>query len=191
MMHLGISDEKPGGRMTQCAAEGGGRSSWYVVCCKPRQELVARENLRRQGFEVYLPQIRVPKRKQNRWVDVIDVLFPRYLFVRVDRQRQSTASIRSTRGAIGLVTFGIEPAIVPDSVIEAILAREDAATGLHVAARPVFRPGEKVTLLEGPFAGLEGVFACDDGLKRAVLLIELLGKSNRVRVDRDWFVRAA
>lgn len=183
----GISD----GRADASVAGGGGRASWYVVFCKPRQELTARENLVRQGFEVYLPQIRISKRKRNRWVDVIEVLFPRYLFVRADRQLQSTASIRSTRGAVGLVTFGIERAVVPDRVIEAIQAREVGTTGLHAEASPVFRAGEKVTLLDGPFAGLEGVFACDDGVKRAILLIELLGKTNRVRVNRDWFVRAA
>lgn len=191
MMTHGISGEVVGGRAAMTTDEGSSLPSWYVVSCKPRQELTARENLERQGFEVYLPRIRIRQRKQNRWVEAIEVLFPRYLFVRADRLRQSTASIRSTRGAIGLVRFGVEPAVVPDRVIEAIRAREDASIGLHVAAAPVFRGGEKVTMLEGPFAGLEGVFACDDGLERAILLIELLGKTNRVRVNRDWFIRAA
>ncbi len=166
-------------------------SSWYAVFCKPRQELVARENLQRQGFEVYLPRIRVRQRKRNSWVDAIEVLFPRYLFVRADRLRQDTSSIRSTRGAIGLVRFGVEPAVVPDRVIKAILACEDATIGIHVAASPVFREGEKITMLEGPLAGLDGVFACDDGLERAIVLIELLGKTNRIRINRDRFVRAA
>jgi transcriptional antiterminator RfaH len=169
----------------------GSAPSWYVLCCKPRQESVAQENLQRQGFEAYLPRIMARRRKQNRWVDAIEMLFPRYLFVRVDRQRQSTASIRSTRGAVGLVRFGLEPAAVPDRVIEAIIAREDPATGLHGRLRPSFRAGETVTMLEGPFAGMEGIFAKEDGDKRAILLIELLGTTNRVRVGRDSFARAA
>lgn len=164
--------------------------AWYVVCCKPRQESVAEENLKRQGFDVYLPRMRSRLRKRDRWVDGIQILFPRYLFIRVDRRRQSTASIRSTRGAVGLVKFGIDPAVVPSGVIDAILAREDVETGLHYV-RPTFRPGERVVLREGPFAGIEGVFASEDGDERATLLIELLGKANRVRVDRDWIVRAA
>lgn len=191
MMTQGISGEISGGRAAMSALEGDSLPSWYVVCCKPRQEVTARENLQRQGFEVYLPRMRVRQRKQNRWVEAIEVLFPRYLFVRADRRRQSTASIRSTRGAVGLVRFGVEPAVVPDQVIEAIIAREDAATGLHVKVNPEFRAGEKVTMLEGPFAGLEGVFARDDGMERAILLIELLGKASRVRVNRDWIIRAS
>lgn len=171
--------------------DSGSVPSWYVVCCKPRQESVAQENLQRQGFEVYLPRIMARRRKQSRWVDAIEMLFPRYLFVRVDRQRRSTASIRSTRGAVGLVRFGLEPAVVPDRVIEAIRAREDAATGLHDQLRLAFRAGETVTMLEGPFTGIDGIFANEDGDERAILLIELLGKTNRVRVDRDSFARAA
>jgi hypothetical protein len=40
-------------------------------------------------------------------------------------------------------------------------------------------------------AGLEGIYASDDGEQRAVILMELLGKTNRVRVSRDWIARAA
>jgi transcriptional antiterminator RfaH len=183
-----LDQEIPGGSVS---SDPGGAPSWYVVCCKPRQESIAKEHLQRQGFEVYLPRISARQRQRNRWVDSIQVLFPRYLFIRADRRRQSTASVRSTRGAVGLVRFGVEPAVVPDQVIEAIIAREDAATGLHIKACPEFRVGEKVTMLEGPFAGLDGVFAREDGVERAILLIELLGKASRVRVSRDWIVRAA
>jgi transcriptional antiterminator RfaH len=165
------------------------RRRWYVVCCKPRQELVAQENLRRQGFEVYLPRIKVRQRRRDRWVESVQVLFPRYLFVHVDRGAQSTASIRSTRGAVGLVRFGGEPAMAPNRVIDAIIDREDA--GLDDELQPAFQSGDPVRMLEGPFAGMDGIFASADGEKRAVLLIELLGKTNRVRVDRDWIIRAA
>jgi transcriptional antiterminator RfaH len=165
--------------------------AWYVVCCKPRQESIAKENLQRQGFEVYLPRISTRQRKRNRWVDSIQMLFPRYLFIRADRRRQSTAAIRSTRGAVGLVRFGLEPAVVPDQVIDAIVAREDLETGLHVSTCREFQAGERVTMLEGPFAGLEGVFAREDGVERAILLVELLGKASRVRVNRDWILRAS
>ena len=152
--------------MQQASNEG--NRAWYVVCCKPRQESVAEENLKRQGFDVYLPRMRARQRKRERWVDGIQVLFPRYLFMRVDCRYQSTASIRSTRGAVGLVRFGLAPAVVPDGVIEAILAREDAETGLH-CVRPMFRPGDRVVLREGPFAGIEGVFSSEDGDRRATL----------------------
>lgn len=164
---------------------------WHVVCCKPRHEALAQENLHRQGFDVYLPKIQMRQRKRGQWVDTIQALFPRYLFVRIDRGRQSTATIRSTRGAVGLLSFGAEPAVVPDRVIEAIVQREDASSGYIVEKRQELCAGERVTLIEGPLSGIEGIFAGMEGGERAILLIELLGKTNKIRVKRDSVARVA
>ena len=164
---------------------------WYAVCCKPRQELVAQENLLHQGFHVYLPRINVKKRHRGKWIDVIEVLFPRYIFVQVNPVRQSTAPVRSTRGVAGLVRFGEQPAVVPDEVIDALVRREDLDSGLYQDNRPMFYTGEPVKLVEGPLAGMEGLFVQEDGEKRVTVLLELLGKTNKIKVERDWIVQAA
>jgi transcriptional antiterminator RfaH len=171
--------------------ENAGVERWYAVCCKPRQEAVAEENLQRQGFHVYLPRIRIRQRRRGQWTDAVEVLFPRYIFMRVNPLRRSTATVRSTRGVVGLVRFGGKPALVPDAVIEALLQREDAATGLHQDNRPPLSAGEAVKLVDGPLAGMEGIFTQHDGHKRVIVLLELLGKANRVTVSRDWVARAA
>ena len=168
-----------------------GIERWYAVSCKPRQEAVAEENLLRQGFHVYLPRIRIRQRRRGQWIDRVEVLFPRYIFIRIDPQRHSTATVRSTRGAVGLVRFGGQPAVVPDAVMDALKQREDAASGLHQDKRPLFSTGETVKLVDGPLAGMEGVFTEQDGDKRVIVLLELLGKANKVTVSRDWISRAA
>ena len=168
-----------------------GIDCWYAVCCKPRQEAVAEENLLRQGFHVYLPRIRIRQRRRGHWIDAVEVLFPRYIFIRVDPERRSTATVRSTRGVVGLVRFGGQPAVVPDAVMDSLRRREDAASGMHQDNRPLFSAGETVKLVEGPLAGMEAVFTEQDGDKRVILLLELLGKANRVTVSRDWIARAA
>jgi transcriptional antiterminator RfaH len=148
--------------------------------------LIAQENLLRQGFHVYLPRIQARKHCRGKWVKVVEPLFPRYLFIRVDPDRHSTASVRSTRGAVGLVRFGGQPAVVPDEVIEAISQQEDEATGLCKDDRIRFCEGQSVRVVEGPLAGMEGVFAQEDGEARVIVLMELLGKANKVRVSCDW-----
>ena len=168
-----------------------GIERWYAVCCKPRQEAVAEENLLRQGFQVYLPRIRIRQRRRRQWIDAVEVLFPRYIFIRVDTLKRSTATVRSTRGAVGLVRFGGQPAVVPDAVMEALRQREDAASGMHEDKRPLFEAGETVKLVDGPLAGMEAIFTEQDGDKRVIVLLELLGKANKVTVSRDWIERAA
>lgn len=164
---------------------------WFAICCKPRQELIAQENLLRQGYHVYLPRIQVRKRRRGKWIDAIEVFFPRYIFIRVDIAQRSISPIRSTRGVVGIVRFGGQPAVVPDEVINTLLQRENPDSGLHQDNRPLFCAGEPVKLVEGPLAGMEGIFAQEDGEERAIVLLELLGKTNKIRVSRDWIALAA
>ena len=167
------------------------KDCWYAVSCKPRQETVAEENLQRQGFNVYLPRIQVRRRRRGQWLDVVEALFPRYIFILINPLQRSTAPVRSTRGAVGLVRFGGKPAEVPANVINELMRREDLASGLHLDNRALFCAGDSIKLTEGPLAGMEGVFNQEDGEKRVIVLLELLGKANRVTVSRDWRSKAA
>lgn len=164
---------------------------WFAVCCKPRQELIAHEHLLRQSYHAYLPRIKVRKRRAGKWIEVVEALFPRYIFIRVDPAKNSLAPVRSTRGVVGVVRFGGQPAVVPDGVMAELRRREDEVSGLHLDDRAQFNVGETVRFVEGPLAGMEGVFAQDDGEKRVTVLLELLGKTNKMSVDRDWLVQAA
>ncbi len=164
---------------------------WYAVCCKPRQETIAQENLQRQNYRVYLPRLQTRKRRNGKWIEVIEALFPGYLFIWLNPHAQSTAPVRSTRGAIGLLRFGAQPARVPEEIIATIRQREDAATGMHQDNRPQFSRGEAIKLVEGSLSGMEGIFSQQDSQGRVIVLLELLGKINRVTVQRDWIAKAA
>jgi transcriptional antiterminator RfaH len=164
---------------------------WFAVYCKPRQELIAQENLQRQGFRAYLPRIQLKRRRRGQWVEAVEVLFPRYIFIQVDPDKNSIAPVRSTRGVIGMVRFGGQPAAVEDEVMETLFRHEDPESGLHKDSRPQFCPGETIRLVEGSLAEMEGIFVQEDGEKRVTVLLELLGKANRVAVNRDWIVKAA
>lgn len=163
---------------------------WYAVCCKPRQEGIAEENLLRQGYRTYLPRICHTRRHKGQWVSKAEPLFPRYLFIRIDPTQRSIAPVRSTRGVCSMVRQGGIPAVVPETVIEAVMQRADAGSGLHRDERPLFHAGDPVRLVEGPLAGLEGLFNEADGEQRVIVLLELLGKANRMKVNRDWVVPA-
>ncbi len=160
------------------------RERWFAVCCKPRQERIAQENLLRQGFQVYLPLIKVEKRCKGKWEEKVEVLFPRYVFIRVNPERKSISSVRSTRGVVGLVRFGEKPAVIPDEVMNALQQRTVSEFGLH-QDEPLFTKGGAVRLTDGAFDGMEAVFVQPDGNRRVIILLDLLGKSNKVSVSLD------
>ena len=159
---------------------------WYAVHTHPRKEGVALENLQRQGFESYLPLLRVQKVRRGRAVMVDEPMFPRYLFVRLDSsvQGRSWAPIRSTLGVRALVQFGGRPARVLPELIDWLRDRERHFDPLHL-----FEPGDAVTVIDGPFKGLEALYQGVDGEHRALILLEILSKPVRVALDAGSLVR--
>ncbi len=164
--------------------------NWYAVHTKTRQEVAAQHHLQRQGFETYAPKVLLRKRKRDKWAKVVEPLFPRYVFIRVDPDQTSLAPVRSTLGVSGLVRFGYQLLPVPDSVIAYLQQLEDPVTRQHHADQWPHRPGDAVELLDGPFAGLTGVLQAVTGAGRASLLIELLGRHNSVDVSMDSLAEA-
>jgi transcriptional antiterminator RfaH len=158
---------------------------WLLAYTKLRQEGVAGEHLIRQHYDVLCPQIRIQKLRHRRWTWVEQPLFPRYLFVGVG-ESLSWAPIRSTVGVTSLVRFGGQIALVPDSLV--VTLRTTAAEPQQ--HRPIYQHGQKVRIVAGPFATLEGIFDMAEGDSRAAVLLDLLGRQNRVRIGVGEIVNA-
>ena len=154
---------------------------WDAVATKARDEAIAKANLERQDYQVFLPTISLKKRRRGRWVPVTEPLFPGYLFVSLVLGADDPAPIRSTVGCIGLVRFGQHHTPVPSRLIAALQGASDGALDTPLP----FSQGDKVRVIAGPFAGLEAVFDMPRSEDRAQVLLELLGKVQRLTVNQD------
>jgi len=150
---------------------------WYAIHSKPRQEERALENLQRQGFEAWLPLMEVEKVLRSKLMRVIEPMFSRYLFIRLDTEQTNWSPIRSTLGVSKLVSFGNRPAVVSDELIVALknLPKQETLR--------LIQPGQQVKIVSGPLRGLEGIYQQSDGEMRAMVLIELLNKQHRIVTD--------
>ena len=151
-------------------------NAWYVVHTKPRQEARALENLQNQGYSCYLPLIQIQKLRNQRVQSVTEPLFSRYLFIQLDEQSQNWGPIRSTLGVSKLVSFGNHPAKLPTEFIDCL---KDAPME---SIERMFCVGDSVQVASGPLQGLEGHYLAHDGETRAFVLIELLGKPQKLRL---------
>ena len=151
--------------------------NWYAIHSKPRQEERALENLQRQGFEAWLPLLTVEKVLRSNLVQVVEPMFSRYLFIRLDTEQTNWSPIRSTLGVSKLVSFGNRPAVVADELIEALQQLPEQAP------QRLIQPGHQVKIVSGPLRGLEGIYQQADGELRAMVLIELLNKQHRIVTD--------
>lgn len=159
--------------------------TWLVIYSKPREEERAAQHLANQGFEVFLPRLQQRKRRARGWQVVIGPLFPRYLFVRIQVGEQDTSVIRSTQGVASLVRFGYRLAEMPTEVIDYLRAQQDPTLQARSEDDWPHKPGDQVSILEGPFAGLTGVYQMARDEQRVLLLVELLGRQNQVLVERN------
>ncbi len=158
---------------------------WYLVHTKPRKEWIAKEHLQRQGYDLHLPLIQHLRRQRGRWLNVVEPLFPRYIFVRLTLEHDDFRSIRYTTGVHTLVSFSEAPAIVPDRVVDSLKRAADPNTGLHTLKLPVFAPGNALVIDSGPLAGMQGIFLAETAEERVTILLNILGRENRITLQRD------
>lgn len=154
--------------------------SWYLVHTKPRQEDIALANLERQGYECYLPQMRIERIRRRKAEVATEPMFPRYLFIRLDSsdQGKSWSPIRSTLGVSQLVHFGARAAKVDDNLVDLLRQRERA-----LPTEVMFHSGDSVVIADGPFAGIEAIYQTADAERRAFILLEILAKPVSMQID--------
>ena len=174
-----------GGDLSACC------SHWFAVYTKPRQEHTALLNLEGQSFECYLPMTdeRSPRGAGGQKTRNTP-LFPRYLFLNATPEVQSLATVRSTRGVVGIVRAGFELVSIPSSVIAGLKSRMHPATGVIALDGMTLATGDKVQVVDGPFAMLEGIFKEHRGPTRSLMLLEILGRKIAVDINTRLLQRA-
>ena len=148
---------------------------WYCVFTQSEKEQYAQKNLLTQDFASFCPMQRRTIRHARRIRDVCRPLFPRYLFVHLDVSRDLWLQINRTFGVVGLVMSGDRPIPVPAGVVECLLEVSDRKEIVSREALESFRPGDRVLVLSGPFAGqVSQVYRLDDR-GRVCFLLSIMG----------------
>jgi transcriptional antiterminator RfaH len=161
--------------------DDGGDEGWIAVNTHPHREHIALENLRRQQFDAYCPMLR-KRRAHARRVDmVLRPLFGGYLFVRASARLQRWRPILTTHGVRTIVRTGDELCFVEGGFIASLKAREiDGA--IVRPARP-YTIGQRVEITTGPFDRLVATIIEMDEKDRLVVLLNMMSREIKVRVD--------
>lgn len=164
-------------------------TSWYVVHTHVNGEDRAAAHLRRQGYDVYVPQYRKWRRHARRRELVRRPLFPRYLFVLLDAMRAPWRPILSTVGVSTLLMRDGLPIPVPAGIVEGI--QEEQARGLFDGdPNRQFRHGDAVRIVEGPFADLIGRFQGLADRERVFVLLDLMERQVKVSLPVEGLAAA-
>jgi transcriptional antiterminator RfaH len=161
---------------------------WYLVHTRSNGELKTELNLERQGFTTFLPRVEKTIRHARRFKAVRRPLFPRYLFVRLDIGRDRWLSVNSTLGVSRLFAREGQPVAVPFGVVETLQAHSEA--GLMRLDR-LLAEGQRVRILSGPLADFRATVLRFGSRQRVDVLLEMMGATVPVSMDRRALARAA
>jgi transcriptional antiterminator RfaH len=110
-------------------------------------------------------------------------MFPRYLFIQLNDQTDDWGPVRSTIGVSSLVRFGMQPARVPDDLVDTLKSREDQE-GIQLVEPREPEHGDRVRIVEGVMAGYEAIFEARTSKERVSLLLKIANTTARVKVSR-------
>jgi len=149
--------------------------NWYAMRSKPNKETALSLQLSARNVEVFYPQLYVhPVNPRSR---TVRPYFPGYLFVCVDLMQTGFSELHWLPFSLGLLTFGGEPACVPEVLIHGIRRRVDEINAAGGELLNSVRTGETVLILDGPFAGYEAIFDVRlPGNERVRVLLKLLNR---------------
>jgi transcriptional antiterminator RfaH len=153
--------------------------NWYLIKTKPRQENVAIKNLENQEYSTYCATVTI----NNKHV----VLFPGYIFIHLDNKKENWSPIRSTKGVVNFVRFGLNFAHVPDNVIEIIKDNQ------HINKEKLenlnkLKSGDKVQITDGVFKNCVAIFKTFKSDERVILLMNLLGQQQSINIKRESLI---
>jgi len=149
--------------------------NWYLIKTKSRQEDVAIKNLENQEYSTYCPTVKIKKKHV--------VLFPGYLFIHLDKKKENWSPIRSTKGVVNFVRFGLNFAQVPDTVIEFLKANQ-LINKEKLKNLNKFKPGDKVQIIDGVFKNCDAIFKSSKSEDRVILLMNLLGQQQAINIKQ-------
>jgi len=163
---------------------------WYALYTRSHCEHLVGEQLRVKGLHLFLPKIEVWSRRGGLRRLISAPMFPGYLFLHHVMDKAGFLEVRQARGLVRVLGERWDRlAVVPDAEIEAIQRVLQAR--LPVLPHPYLREGQRVRIVRGPLAGVEGILLQTKPTKGLLVLsIELLQRSVAVEVDCTAVVAA-
>lgn len=152
-------------------------SNWYLLYCKGREEQRAVDNLKNQNIESFFVSHSIEKIVRGKKTMKEEPLFPNYVFAKLCSENDNFNSVRSTRGVLNFVKCGIEYIKVPTLLITNLKNYHETVVSQKLNA------GDKLTIKNGPFKGLNAIYQCSNGLERSIILVNILNNQNEVKIS--------
>jgi transcription antitermination factor NusG len=156
---------------------------WYAVLTRSRQEKTAAAMLESQSITHFLPLLKEDRRWSDRNKTISVPLFPGYVFVQIVRSSTVQLRVLKVPGIIDFVSNREGPLAIPEGDIKSVRAL--VSNGVGCSPHPFLRVGERVRVVRGVLAGIEGNLSRRGAQSKLVISVEMLQRSVSVNVDES------
>jgi transcriptional antiterminator RfaH len=156
---------------------------WFILQFKANSHHIAVKNLHQQKFETFLPLCDTTIRRNSRFIQRSKPLFPGYMFIAFYRAETHWHKINNTYGVSRLVTFNSNLSSVPTIFIDNLIMRCDVSGKLLPIKK--LKKGDRVNILEGPFADFIATVETYETEQRIWILMELLGRKTKIQTTSN------
>jgi transcription antitermination factor NusG len=164
--------------------------AWFALWTRSRVERQVENQLHGRGIQGFAAMASVERQWSDRTKRIRTPLFPGYVFAHLP----GTELVRALEvpGVAGVVRMAGRPTPIPDDEIEAVrrLVHGVDETGVLPEAVDPLERGTMVRVIDGPFAGLEGVvLRGSEGDARVVVKIPAIQQARAIRIPRAMVAR--
>jgi transcription antitermination factor NusG len=143
---------------------------WYAVHVRSRHEFQVTDRLNMKGMETFLPSVERLRKWKDRKKLIEFPLFPGYIFVHTTKESKNLLSVLKVKGVVRMLsTIPGEPDPIPDDQILSLKTLVDNKEDLD--PYPYLSEGQRVTIIKGPLAGVEGILV--EKLDKHILVLSV------------------
>lgn len=158
---------------------------WYALYVRSRFEKKTDYELQRRGIESFLPMTEEIRLWSDRKKKVQEPLFRGYVFVKTDLRNR--INILQTDGVVHFVSIRNSPSPIPEEQINWLRIITNHPDG--VRREQYIAEGERVRIIHGPFAGVEGFVVHVKDSMRVVVSLHTIAQSVSVEVAQMFVER--
>ncbi|MDD2840020.1 MAG: transcription termination/antitermination protein NusG [Rickettsiales bacterium] len=161
---------------------------WYIVNVVAGQENKICDEINKIATEndfverAFIPVKKIFKHVRGKKVEVVQKLFPNYVFVNMEMSNANYGVIRNIPKVLGFLGSKLKPEEVSDEKISKLMERIDEENNL--SEEDIYEIGETVKVIEGPFESFTGTVESKDSEKNILKIsISIFGRPTVIDIE--------
>ena len=157
--------------------------NWLVAQIKPNMLKKVIFNLKLQSFQYFAPEYEETIRNGNSFKKVKKLLFPGYIFIKVNLEQNNYQAVNFTSGISTIIKKSNgKPGVVSNKFIEELKKNVSNKT----SSKNILQPGLKIKFIKGPFTGYIGKILTLEKDSRIRILFDLIENCRSVKCPKNF-----